>query len=126
MHKLARISFNSSDWKRPTGEARKYEVPGTYNHEQGFGHEDRLFRSEWQIDGWRYAFIEGVNRSHRTLVNSRCRFSLFTLPGAACRATSCSVEGMMKVEPEKCAHQAKNVLRRLASTRESGIVTSRQ
>jgi hypothetical protein len=29
-------------------------------------------------------------------------------------------------EPEKCTDQAKNVLRRLASTRESGIVTPRQ
>jgi hypothetical protein len=33
---------------------------------------------------------------------------------------------LFNVQPEKCAHQAKNVLRRLASTRESGIVTSRQ
>jgi hypothetical protein len=31
-----------------------------------------------------------------------------------------------KVQPEKCTDQAKNVLRRLASTRESGIVTPRQ
>ena len=46
MKRLAGISFNSSDWRRPTDEAREYETPGTYNYKQGFGHEDWLFRSE--------------------------------------------------------------------------------
>ncbi|HUZ07972.1 MAG TPA: hypothetical protein VMV89_10850 [Candidatus Paceibacterota bacterium] len=61
MHKLARISYNSSEWRKPTGEARNLEA-GTFNSENGFGFEDWLFRSEWQIDGWRYAFIQGANK----------------------------------------------------------------
>jgi hypothetical protein len=68
MHTLTRIAYNSANWQRPTGEARLFEVVGTYNHENGFGHEDWLFRSEWLIDGWRYAFIQGVNKSHARLV----------------------------------------------------------
>lgn len=60
MHKLARISYNSSEWRRPTGEARDLET-GTFNSKNGFGFEDWLFRSDWQIDGWRYAFIQGAN-----------------------------------------------------------------
>jgi len=81
MHKLARISYNSCGWLKPTGDARKYEAPGTYNHEHGFGHEDWLFRAEWQVDGWRYAFIEGVNKSHRRLVEARepVDLTLFTI-----------------------------------------------
>lgn len=70
MHKITRISYNSADWQRPTGDARVYEVAGTYNHEHGFGHEDWLFRTEWLIDGWRYAFIQGVNKSHSKLVEA--------------------------------------------------------
>lgn len=81
MRRITRISYNSSGWLKPTGDARKCEAPGTYNHEQGFGHEDWLFRTEWQIDGWRYAFIEGVNRSHRRLVKEAKPFdlTLFTI-----------------------------------------------
>jgi hypothetical protein len=81
MHKLTRISYNSGGWRQPTGDARKSETSGTYNREHGFGHEDWLFRDEWQIDGWRYAFIEGVNKSHRKLVKARVPIdlTLFTI-----------------------------------------------
>ena len=70
MPKLTRISYNSKNWQRPTGDAKRHEAPGTYNHEHGFGHEDWLFRSEWLIEGWRYAFLQGVNKSHRRLVEA--------------------------------------------------------
>ena len=79
--KITRISYNSENWQRPTGDARKYEASGTYNHKHGFGHEDWLFRSEWLIDGWRYAYIEGVNKSERRLVAAQEAFdlTLFTI-----------------------------------------------
>jgi hypothetical protein len=81
MHKIARIAFNSSDWRRPTGDARKHEAAKTYSHTHGFGHEEWLFRSEWQIDGWRYAFVQGVNKSRTKLLKSSQPFhlTLFTI-----------------------------------------------
>jgi hypothetical protein len=81
VQKLARIAFNSNGWQRPSGDARNYEAPGTYNHEHGFGHEEWLFRSEWLIDGWRYSFIQGVNKSERILVAAQQAFdlTLFTI-----------------------------------------------
>ena len=71
----------SANWQRPTGEARQYEGPRTYNHKYGFGHEDWLFRSEWLVDGWRYAFLQGVNKSRRKLVKAHLPFdvTLFTI-----------------------------------------------
>ena len=68
MHKITRIAFNSADWQKPTGDARKYEAVDTYNHKFGFGHEDWLFRADWLIDGWRYGFIQGVSKSHAKLM----------------------------------------------------------
>ncbi len=59
MSKITRIAYNSSGWQHPTGDARREEASGTYNSDNGFGHEDWLFRSEWQIEGWRYAFLQG-------------------------------------------------------------------
>lgn len=66
--KITRISYNSNNWQKPTGEARDLEIGGTYNQDHGFGHEDWLFRNEWTIAGWRYAFLQGVNKSTKKLV----------------------------------------------------------
>jgi len=71
MRKLARIAYNSSNWHHPTGDAALYEDPSTYNYQNGFGHEDWLFRSEWLIDGWRYAFLQGVNKSANKLIAAK-------------------------------------------------------
>jgi hypothetical protein len=79
MHKLARISYNSSEWRKPTGEAQKYEAPGTYNYQNGFGHEDWLFRSDWLLDGWRYAFIQGVNKARLKYLNQPIDLTLYTI-----------------------------------------------
>jgi hypothetical protein len=81
MSKITRIAYNSSGWRHPTGDARKREAAGTYNSDNGFGHEDWLFRSEWQIEGWRYAFLQGVNKSRQKLVRERSAFdvTLFTI-----------------------------------------------
>jgi hypothetical protein len=70
MPKITRIAYNSAEWQRPTGEAKKSEGGETYNRLHGFGHEEWLFRAEWLIDGWRYAFIEGINKSHAKLVKA--------------------------------------------------------
>ncbi len=81
MSKITRIAYNSSGWQHPTGDARREEAAGTYNSDNGFGHEDWLFRSEWQIEGWRYAFLQGVNKSHANLVKQATAFdvTLFTI-----------------------------------------------
>lgn len=77
--KLARISFNSSGWRRPTGDAKKYEAPDTFNHINGFGYEDWLFRSEWLLDGWRYAFIQAFNQRGRKWRNKAIDLTLYVI-----------------------------------------------
>ena len=80
-HYLARLSFNSSEWRNPTRDAQAKEQKGTYNQKFGFGHEDWLFREEWAIDEWRYGFVQGVNKSHKKLVSLSQTFdlTLFTI-----------------------------------------------
>ncbi len=97
MHYLTRISYNGSGWQHPTSDARDQETGDTYNQNFGFGHEDWLFRSDWLIHGWRYAFLQGVNRSHDRLVREAETFdvTLFTIDAAKARryvATICNVE----------------------------------
>lgn len=76
MDYITRISYNGSRWHQPTGDARKYEQGNSYNKKFGFGHEDWLFRDEWEIDGWRYAFLQGVNKSLNRLQKVNQPFSV--------------------------------------------------
>ena len=96
LEKVTRISFNSAGWQKPTGDARKYESASTYNYKYGFGHEDWLFRSEWLIDGWRYAFIQGVNKSHSKLVRrgQPIDLTLFTIDPAKRRRYVAIIRGV--------------------------------
>lgn len=76
MHYATRIAFNSANWHHPTGDAKNLEAATSFVRKFGFGHEDWLFRSEWIIDGWRYAFIQGVSKSHAKLVRESQSFDL--------------------------------------------------
>jgi hypothetical protein len=80
MDYLSRICFNQSGWTRPDGSAVGMEIDTFYAH-HGHGHEEWLFRSEWQIDGWQYGFLQGVNNSRTRVQGSEEQndVTLFTL-----------------------------------------------
>lgn len=72
----ARISYNSRQWRAPAGANDASESGSSYRSAHGFGHEDWLFRDEWQLGGWRYGFVQGVNRSRKRLLKERDVFDL--------------------------------------------------
>jgi len=77
--KLTRLPFQDSrKWVRPTGEAHQLEQ-GTYNAKYGFGHEDWLFRADWLINGYRYSFLQGLNKSRRKFLGQKLDIALFIL-----------------------------------------------
>lgn len=80
---VARLAYNSRRWWGPAGAAEVREAGESYRTEHGFGHEDWLFRSEWLLDGWRYGFVQGVNKSRAALLRADEPFNLrlFTMPG---------------------------------------------
>jgi hypothetical protein len=96
MKRVTRIAYNSADWRHPTGDAAMLEMAGSYNEVNGYGHEDWLFRDEWQIDGWRYAFIQGIGRSHDKLVRERkpLDVTLFTVQPDRRRRYVASIEAL--------------------------------
>ncbi|BCX67988.1 hypothetical protein [Pseudomonas izuensis] len=57
---ITRICHNDSNWQYPSGSAT--EAPETFYSQHGYGHEEWLFRFEWQIGGWQYGFLQGVNK----------------------------------------------------------------
>lgn len=69
MNYLSRICINSNNWAAPTGEASKVEV-NSFCSNFGYGHEEWLFRFDWQIGGWQYGFLQGVNNSRSKFAGS--------------------------------------------------------
>lgn len=79
---LARLCWNSSNWVRPTGEAARSEQGDTYNAEMGFGHEEWLFNYQWILDGWKYGFLQPVNKSLAKVQGKTLDVRLYTIsPG---------------------------------------------
>lgn len=68
MKYLTRLCYNTDNWKKPSGVASAKEIKSSHTSKFGFGHEEWLFRDDWVIDGWRYAFVQGVNKSRKRLL----------------------------------------------------------
>lgn len=79
MDYVCRIVYSDNGWIRPA--AAFDEAADSFASTRGFGHEEWLFRDEWTIGGWRYAFLQGVNSSYERLCRERAPFSvtLFTM-----------------------------------------------
>lgn len=78
MDYVCRVVYSDNGWVRPA--AAFQEASDSFASTRGFGHEEWLFRDEWTIGGWRYAFLQGVNDSYERLCKERAPFSvtLFT------------------------------------------------
>lgn len=66
MQFYTRIAYNTKGWQRPSGTARNLEEKGSFSVLYGFGFEEWLFRPGWEIEGWRYGFLQGVNKGTKS------------------------------------------------------------
>jgi len=76
------MCWNAQNWIRPSGDAALVETPNTYASKMGFGHEDWLFNFNWLIDGWKYSFLQPVNKSLARFEGAIIDVRLFTVAGA--------------------------------------------
>ena len=74
----ARICWNSKGWVTPSGDAPRLEHE-TYVTRVGFGHEEWLFNFQWVLDGWKYAFLQPVNKSLSRVQGGRLDVRLYTI-----------------------------------------------
>lgn len=77
--RIARICWNTEGWSRPSGSAKQTEGEGTYARAHGFGHEEWLFRMDWQLESWHYAFLEPVRRAKGSLEGEVHDILLYTI-----------------------------------------------
>jgi hypothetical protein len=74
---VTRLTWNTLGWRQPSGPAKGEN--GTFVAESGFGHEEWLNRSEWVFGGWRYSFLQGVDRQRKRLVGTTLNIRLYTI-----------------------------------------------
>jgi hypothetical protein len=53
---ITRLCWSENHWTKPSGSAAKLETD-TFNTQYGFGFEEWLFSTKFEIDGWRYGFV---------------------------------------------------------------------
>jgi hypothetical protein len=75
---FARVCWNESNWTRPTGHAPELETD-TYVTYTGFGHEEWLFNYEWMLGGYKYGFLQPVNKSWSTFQGRTMHVLLYAI-----------------------------------------------
>ena len=55
---IARICYNTLEWKRPSGREGKGQLKDSFEHLHGFGHEEWLFDQSKILNGYHYSFLE--------------------------------------------------------------------
>ena len=62
MEKIARLCWNTNEWRRPSGRKGKSKDNGVYENEMGFGHEEWLLDDSMIMpDGYHYGFLQPMN-----------------------------------------------------------------
>ena len=75
---VARLCWNSKSWTRPTGEAASAETD-TYATQTRYGHEEWLFNFQRVLDGWKYGFLQPVNKSYAKVQGQTINVHFYTI-----------------------------------------------
>jgi hypothetical protein len=59
--KISRITWNTQGWVKPSGRTGKSQNP-SFENKNGFGHEEWLFDGDKVIAGYKYGFLEPINK----------------------------------------------------------------
>lgn len=81
--RLCRVCWNENDWWCPDGSAKE---SNSYHHDNGFGHEEWLFRYDWMLSGYdnsgesyRYGYLQPIGKLNDSYKAKRMRIILYSL-----------------------------------------------
>ncbi|WP_454802864.1 hypothetical protein [Mucilaginibacter phyllosphaerae] len=75
--KLARITWNTNKWVKPSGRAGK-ALSKSHEKDNGFGHEEWLFDGDQIIGSCKYGFLEPIHKFKAKYIGKVFDISLFT------------------------------------------------
>lgn len=79
MEKIARICWNTNEWKCPSGLEGKSNLDVPHENKYCFGHEEWLFDETKVIDGYNYGYIQAINTKRNKHVGKCYDIHLFTI-----------------------------------------------
>lgn len=80
MEKIARLCWNTNEWRRPSGRNGKSKSNDSYENEMGFGHEEWLLDdSKIMPDGYHYGFLEQLRIKSDRHYNREYDIHLFSI-----------------------------------------------
>ena len=117
MEKVARICWNTRDWKRPSGSEGKSRGKGAYENIVGFGHEEWLLDDSKLIDGYHYSFLQPINTKSKKYVGQTFDIHLFTFNPIHMKEYVGCIHNVECISPEQ-AKQAYKFYRKCGWVRE--------
>ena len=81
MEKIARICWNTHDWKRPSGSEGKSQSDGSYEKKIGFGHEEWILDDSriYEPNGYHYGFLQPMNVASGKHIGAVYNIHLFSI-----------------------------------------------
>lgn len=79
MEKIARLCWNTNEWRRPSGRIGKSKSNDSYEQGMGFGHEEWLLDDSKNIDGYHYGFLEQLRLKSDRHTGNIYDIHLFTI-----------------------------------------------
>jgi hypothetical protein len=103
---LTRISWNTNGWTHPQGLGPLAEGPArggteTFVSENGYGHEEWLFRPEHRIEGWQYGFVQPSLKVREDRYGEVLDAVLYTIAPSGARFHLGRIEGMEILDLEQ-------------------------
>jgi hypothetical protein len=80
-NKIARICWNTEEWRTPSGRAGKSTNKAAFEYKFGFGHEEWLFDMTKLINGWHYAFIQPFKGRRSKYIGRTFNISFYSIEG---------------------------------------------
>lgn len=79
--KIARICWNTRNWREPAGPDGKSKSKDSHEFENGYGHEEWIFDFDRQIEGYHYGFLQALNTKNRIHAGKTYDITLYTIDG---------------------------------------------
>lgn len=112
IEKIARICWNTENWRRPSGKEGKSKSDQAYENKIGYGHEEWLLDLDKIYDGYHYGFLQPMNVKSGIHVDNTYDIHLFTISPQGHRVYVGCLHNAIGVGPEESkkvyAHYKKN------------------
>ncbi|MNU46048.1 hypothetical protein D3C71_349020 [compost metagenome] len=79
--KISRITWNNNGWVKPSGKTGKSINVDSFEYINGFGHEEWLFDGDKVLDGYKYGFLEPINKHYSTFAGKSFDILLYSRNG---------------------------------------------